>query len=89
MPSIYTWDRVLSSDSSYEFNSSVVRAHDKHNPASNLSYPWPADDGQAQMSEGVELYLPTPNVTGDPRRLLAQWAYSTQSEPHAFERQRD
>lgn len=50
----------------------------QHNPAGNLSYPWPADDGQMQMSTGVSNYFPVPNISSDSRTQLAQWAYSTQ-----------
>jgi len=84
MPSIYTWDRVLKSAQDYDFNSTVIRAHNKHNPAGNLSYPWPADDGQMQMTTGVSSYFPVPNIAGDSRTQLAQWAYSTQVFQAAF-----
>ncbi|PLW18484.1 hypothetical protein PCANC_12285 [Puccinia coronata f. sp. avenae] len=84
MPSIYTWDRVLKSPQDYDFNSTVIRAHDKHNPASNLTYPWPSDDGQMQMTTGVTDHYPTPNITSDYHIQLAQWAYSTQVFQAAF-----
>ncbi|KAG0147302.1 hypothetical protein CROQUDRAFT_43104 [Cronartium quercuum f. sp. fusiforme G11] len=83
MPSIYTWDRVLTNTEAYAFNSSEIRAHDKHNPAGSLVYPWPADDGQSQMTTGVTDWYPKPNITGNPRELLAQWAYSTQGKSHS------
>jgi hypothetical protein len=50
----------------------------QHNPASNLTYPWPSDDGQMQMTTGVTDHYPTPNITSDYHIQLAQWAYSTQ-----------
>ncbi|KAH9819236.1 family 2 glycoside hydrolase [Melampsora americana] len=78
MPSIYTWDRVLTNIEAYSFNSSEIRVHTKHPPAKSLTYPFAADDGQAEMTTGVTDWYPTPNITGDPRELLAQWAYSTQ-----------
>ncbi|OAV94818.1 hypothetical protein PTTG_06226 [Puccinia triticina 1-1 BBBD Race 1] len=84
MPSIYTWDRVLKSPKDYDFNSTVIRAHNKHNPAESLIYPWPADDGQMQMTTGVTDHYPTPNITGDYHSLLAQWSYSTQVFQAAF-----
>ncbi|KAH9454379.1 hypothetical protein MJO28_007376 [Puccinia striiformis f. sp. tritici] len=84
MPSIYTWDRVLKSPQDYDFNSTVIRAHNKHNPAESLAYPWPADDGQMQMTTGVTDHYPTPNITGDYHTQLAQWAYSTQVFQAAF-----
>ncbi|PWN48821.1 glycoside hydrolase [Violaceomyces palustris] len=80
LPSIYTLDRVLTNEEAYEFNSTQVRARSKHNPPGNLSYPWPASDGQFQMSSAVELYYPSPENSSSlgPRDKLAQWAYSTQ-----------
>ncbi|PLW41900.1 hypothetical protein PCANC_11039 [Puccinia coronata f. sp. avenae] len=84
LPSIYTLDRILSSPEAYEFNSSVIRAHNKNPPAGSLEYPWPADRGQNQLMTGVTKYYPTPNITGDARALLAQWAYTTQVFQAAF-----
>jgi len=84
MPSIYTWDRVLKTPKDYDFNSTVIRAHQKHNPAGSLVYPWPADDGQMQLTTGVTRHYPTPNITGDYHTLLAQWSYSTQVFQAAF-----
>ncbi|KAH9465609.1 hypothetical protein MJO28_007381 [Puccinia striiformis f. sp. tritici] len=84
MPSIYTWDRVLETPEDYDFNSTVIRAHEKHNPAESLVYPWPADDGQEQLTTGVTRHYPTPNITGDYHTLLAQWSYSTQVFQAAF-----
>lgn len=84
LPSIYTLDRILNTADSYSFNSTVIRAHNKHPPAGSLSYPWPANNGQAELTTGVTRHYPTPNVTGDPRTLLAQWAYSTQVFQAAF-----
>lgn len=78
MPSIYTWDRVLTNIEAYSFNSTEIRVHTKHPPAKSLAYPFAADDGQKEMTTGVTNWYPTPNITGDPRELLAQWAYSTQ-----------
>ncbi|EFP75806.2 uncharacterized protein PGTG_01137 [Puccinia graminis f. sp. tritici CRL 75-36-700-3] len=83
MPSIYTWDRILESPEDYDFNSTVIRAHEKHNPAESLVYPWPADDGQMQLTTGVTRHYPTPNIT-DYHTLLAQWSYSTQVFQAAF-----
>ncbi|PLW29779.1 hypothetical protein PCANC_26746, partial [Puccinia coronata f. sp. avenae] len=84
LPSIYTLDRILSSPEAHEFNSSVIRAHNKNPPAGSLEYPWPADRGQNQLMTGVTKYYPTPNITGDARALLAQWAYTTQVFQAAF-----
>lgn len=38
MPSIYTWDRVLTSPEAYAFNSSEIRAHDKVRHSLLLSF---------------------------------------------------
>ncbi|EGG12738.1 family 2 glycoside hydrolase [Melampsora larici-populina 98AG31] len=84
MPSIYTWDRILTNIEAYSFNSSEIRVHTKHPPAKSLTYPFAADDGQKEMTTGVTDWYPTPNITGDPRELLAQWAYSTQVFQAAF-----
>ncbi|KDN41417.1 glycoside hydrolase family 2 protein [Tilletiaria anomala UBC 951] len=80
MPSIYTIDNVVVSPNDYTFNSTVMRAHDKHSPAGNLTYPFPADDGQNQMTDGAKMYFKTPavNATGNLRANLAAWSYATQ-----------
>ncbi|KAA1067268.1 hypothetical protein PGT21_010034 [Puccinia graminis f. sp. tritici] len=84
LSSIYTLDRVLDSPEAYNFNSSVMRAHNKHPPAGSLAYPFPVDGGQNELTTGVTRHYPTPNITGDARALLAQWAYSTQVFQAAF-----
>ncbi|WAQ86725.1 hypothetical protein PtA15_7A453 [Puccinia triticina] len=103
LPSIYTLDRILNSLGAYNFNSSVIRAHNKvrllcpnslceiiiepqlqHPPAGSLKYPWPVDGGQYELTTGVTRHYPTPNITGDARALLAQWAYTTQVFQAAF-----
>lgn len=63
MSSMYGLRRVLEKPEDYAFNSTVLRAHNKHSPAGGLDYPFPADDGQGQMWEGIKMYLPVPNVT--------------------------
>lgn len=46
MPSIYTWDRVLETPKDYDFNSTVIRAHEKvvwftiHNHRFDLWFWW-------------------------------------------------
>jgi beta-mannosidase len=65
MSSMYGLHRVLEKEEDYAFNSTVVRAHNKHSPAGSLEYPYPADDGQGQMWEGIKMYLPVPNVTDE------------------------
>ncbi|KAL9931259.1 hypothetical protein V8E36_009866 [Tilletia maclaganii] len=78
LPTIYSLDRILPTLIDYEFNSTVVRNHNKHNPPGGLEYPFPADDGQGQLTQGVQLYLPTPNKGGDKRATLDAWSYATQ-----------
>ncbi|PWN18176.1 glycoside hydrolase [Microstroma glucosiphilum] len=83
MSSIYGLRRVLEKEEDYAFNSTVVRAHNKHSPAGSLEYPFPADDGQGQMWQGIKTYLPVPNVTDnefdiEEQSLLSHLAYLTQ-----------
>ncbi|KAJ7176996.1 glycoside hydrolase family 2 protein [Mycena filopes] len=78
MPSFYTWEEVLTSPDDFSFNSTVVASRDHHPPAGNLTFPNPnAPQGQAQMTQGVELWLPTP-ATSDSNQTFAQWCWSTQ-----------
>ncbi|KAJ6452761.1 glycoside hydrolase family 2 protein [Mycena sanguinolenta] len=78
MPSFYSWEEVLQSPEDFSFNSTVVASRDHHPPAGNLSFPNPnAPQEQAQMTEGVELWLPTPS-TPDSNQTFAQWCWSTQ-----------
>ncbi|KAF7377216.1 Glycoside hydrolase family 2 protein [Mycena sanguinolenta] len=78
MPSFYSWEEVLQSPDDFSFNSTVVASRDHHPPAGNFSFPNPnAPQGQAQMTEAVELWLPTPS-TSDSNQTFAQWCWSTQ-----------
>ncbi|KAF8345546.1 glycoside hydrolase family 2 protein [Amanita rubescens] len=78
MPSFYSWEEVLALPEDFSFNSTVVMSRDHHPPAGGLAFPNPnAPIGQAQMSEAVELWLPTPN-TSNSNQTFAQWCYSTQ-----------
>ncbi|KAJ6574531.1 glycoside hydrolase family 2 protein [Mycena capillaripes] len=78
MPSFYTWEEVLTSPDDFSFNSTVVASRDHHPPAGSLVFPNPnAPQGQAQMTQGVELWLPTPS-TPDSNQTFAQWCWSTQ-----------
>ncbi|KAJ7690198.1 glycoside hydrolase [Mycena rosella] len=78
MPSFYSWEEVLLSPDDFSFNSTVVASRDHHPPAGSLSFPNPnAPQGQAQMTEAVELWLPTPS-TPDSNQTFAQWCWSTQ-----------
>ncbi|KAJ7187692.1 glycoside hydrolase family 2 protein [Mycena pura] len=78
MPSFFTWEEVLTSPDDFSFNSTAVAARDHHPPAGSLEFPNPnAPQGQAQMTEAVELWLPTPG-TPDANQTFAQWCWSTQ-----------
>ncbi|KAI0338261.1 glycoside hydrolase [Trametopsis cervina] len=78
MPSFFSWEEVLQSPDDFSFNSTVVMSRDHHNPAGNLTWPNPnAAQGQGQMTQGVELWLPTPS-TSDSNQTFAQWCWSTQ-----------
>lgn len=78
MASPYGLERVLTGDEDWSFNSTVLRSHNKHSPAGSLTYPWPADDGQREMTRPVELYLPLPKAKSPGRTHIAQWSHSTQ-----------
>ena len=78
MPSFFTWEEVLTSPDDFSFNSTAVAARDHHPPAGSLEFPNPnAPQGQAQMTEAVELWLPTPG-TPDANQTFAQWCWGTQ-----------
>ncbi|KAJ7662697.1 glycoside hydrolase family 2 protein [Mycena polygramma] len=78
MPSFYGWEEVLTSPEDFSFNSTVVMSRDHHPPATSLAFPNPnAPQGQAQMTQGVELWLPTP-LSSDSNQTFAQWCWSTQ-----------
>ena len=64
MPSFYSWEEVLTSADDFSFNSTVVASRDHHPPAGSLAFPNPnAPQGQAQMTQAVELWLPTPGTS--------------------------
>src|ERR1700761_2423462 len=78
MPSFFTWEEVLTSPDDFSFNSTAVAARDHHPPAGSFEFPNPnAPQGQAQMTEAVELWLPTPG-THDANQTFAQWCWGTQ-----------
>ena len=53
-------------------------SRDHHPPAGSLQWPNPnAPQGQGQMTQAVELWLPTPG-TSDTNQTFAQWCWSTQ-----------
>ncbi|KAF7977722.1 hypothetical protein HWV62_2782 [Athelia sp. TMB] len=72
------WEDVLSSPDDFKFNGTVVESRDHHPPAGNLSWPNPnAPQGQAQLTEAVNMWLPTPG-TSNSNQTFAQWCWSTQ-----------
>ncbi|KAH8118990.1 glycoside hydrolase [Phellopilus nigrolimitatus] len=78
MPSFYSWEEVLESPDDFAFNSTIVFSRDHHPPAGGLTWPNPnANQGQAQMTEAVQLWLPTPG-TSSSNQTFAQWCWSTQ-----------
>ncbi|KAK7051780.1 glycoside hydrolase family 2 protein [Favolaschia claudopus] len=78
MPSFYGWEEVLESPDDFSFNSTVVVSRDHHDPPGNLTWPNPNGvHGQIQMTEAVEMWLPTPS-TSDSNQTFAQWCWSTQ-----------
>ncbi|KAJ9475073.1 Beta-mannosidase [Pseudozyma hubeiensis] len=82
LPSIYTLDRVLAplgiNDEVYSINSSVLRAHLKHPPAGNLTYPFAADVGQRELLSAISTYFPVPSTSLAPRQELHQYTLSSQ-----------
>lgn len=79
MASVHGLDRVLQKTSDYDFNGTVVRNHNKHSPpGSPANYPWPADDGQYEMSAAVEEWFKKPQASPGTRKNILQWSYSTQ-----------
>ena len=77
MPSFYSWEEALENPEDFSFNSTVVASRDHHLPAGSLAWPNPNAVGQGQMTEAVQLWLPTPNTT-DTNQTFAQWCWSTQ-----------
>lgn len=80
MPSFYSWEEVLESPQDFSFNSTVVSSRDHHPPAGGLAFPNPnAPQGQSQMTEAVQLWLPSPSSTNiTSNHTFAQWCWSTQ-----------
>jgi beta-mannosidase len=78
MPSIHSWRQQVSEEY-LSFNSSVVTLRDHHPPPGglNTSNYANASIGQAQMTEGVELWYPIPNKT-DPIANFSAWCHATQ-----------
>lgn len=78
MPSIHSWRQQVSEEY-LSFNSSVVMLRDHHPPPGglNTSNYANASIGQAQMTEGVELWYPISNKT-DPIANFSAWCHATQ-----------
>ncbi|CAO1622819.1 unnamed protein product [Sympodiomycopsis kandeliae] len=79
MSSIHGLDRVLLQESDYDFNGTIVRNHNKHSPPpSPQAYPWPADDGQYEITAAIDTWLPRPQAKPGSRKHISQWTYSSQ-----------
>lgn len=79
LPSLPTIERILPDNSSYSVNSTILRAHLKHPPAGNLTYPFPADHGQSELLHPITLYFPDPSLSHlTPKEELGRWSYSSQ-----------
>ncbi|EKM54884.1 glycoside hydrolase family 2 protein [Phanerochaete carnosa HHB-10118-sp] len=77
-PSFFSYEEVLENPEDFSFNSTVVASRDHHPPAGGLAFPNPnSNQGQAQMTEAVQAWLPTPG-TADSNQTFAQWCWSTQ-----------
>jgi len=78
MPSIYSWRQQVSEEY-LSFNSSVVMLRDHHPPPGglNISNYANASIGQAQMTEGVEMWYPVPDKI-DPVANFSAWCHATQ-----------
>lgn len=77
-PSFFSWEEVLLSPDDFTFNSTTVLSRDHHSPPGNLAWPNPnATQGQAEMTEAVQMWLPIPG-TADSNQTFAQWCWSTQ-----------
>ncbi|KAI8821024.1 glycoside hydrolase family 2 protein [Fimicolochytrium jonesii] len=78
MPSIYTWDEVLTSPSDYQFNSSVVVARNRKPPPGGTAWPNPnSPNGMYQMTQGVITHYPVPSRV-DQRTNFSMWCHATQ-----------
>ncbi|KAK0835009.1 hypothetical protein LTR73_001301 [Friedmanniomyces endolithicus] len=78
MPSLQSWrQQVPSSD--LTFNSTTVLLRDHHDPAGGLNTSNVANSsiGQAQMTEAVEMWYPTPGKR-DPVANFSAWCHATQ-----------
>jgi len=78
MPSIQSW-RTQVSEADLSFNSSTVLLRDHHNPPGGLNTSNYANSsvGQAQMTEAVEMWYPTPNKSDSVANFSA-WIHATQ-----------
>ncbi|CDW99682.1 hypothetical protein [Sporisorium scitamineum] len=78
LPSIYALDYILAGDRNYSIDSPTLRAHLKHPPAGNLTYPYPAAQGQHELLSAITTYFPTPSPHLPPRTQLHRYAISSQ-----------
>ncbi|TKY86477.1 hypothetical protein EX895_004626 [Sporisorium graminicola] len=78
LPSIDALDYILDGSGDYSINSSVLRAHLKHPPAGNLTYPFSAAQGQSELLSAVTEWFPTPSTHLPARAQLHRYAVSSQ-----------
>lgn len=78
MPSIQSWRQQVSEEY-LSFNSSVVLLRDHHSPPGglNVSNYDNSSQGQAQMTEAVQLWYPVPSKT-DSIANFSAWCWATQ-----------
>ncbi|KAK5747008.1 hypothetical protein LTS12_022524 [Elasticomyces elasticus] len=78
MPSLQSWRQQVA-EVDLSFNSTTVLLRDHHYPAGGLNTSNVANSsaGQAQMTEAVELWYPTPSKT-DPVANFSAWCHATQ-----------
>jgi len=78
MPSVQTWEQVMSEDQ-MSFNSSIVLVHSNHYPPADLSTTnrTNALRGAGEMTVAVERYYPIPRAQ-NPVTKFSDWCHTTQ-----------
>lgn len=85
MPSIHTWRQVLN-ESSMEFNSSMVLAHNRHYPPRQPERNYTLGmKGMGEMTMAIQQWLPIPDKE-DKVENFAAWCYATQVFQASFYR---
>lgn len=68
LPSIYTLDTYAGSED-WDIDSPIVRAHNKHPPPGNLTYPFLPQEGQEHLTVAAKMYYPVPTPLCPAHRL--------------------